>query len=109
MINGNWMFANFKQYQPDTKIGYTYTPVPNEGDQSYTMAGGWSGVVPQGAKNAEGGYEFIKYLCGPEGSRTYVEINNNLPVLHELLADPTLFSEDLKWWVDELFPRQVLG
>jgi multiple sugar transport system substrate-binding protein len=104
MINGNWMFANFKQYQPDTKIGYTYIPVPSEGDQSTTWAGGWSGVIPQGAKNVEGGFEFVKYLCGPDGVRTYVEMNNNLPVLRELLADDTLFSEDLKWWVDELFP-----
>ena len=104
MINGNWMFANFKQYQPDTKIGYTYIPVPAEGDQSTTWAGGWSGVIPQGAKNVEGGYEFLKYLAGPDGSRTYVEMNNNLPVLHELLADDSLFTEDLKWFVDNIFP-----
>jgi ABC-type glycerol-3-phosphate transport system substrate-binding protein len=68
------------------------------------MAGGWSGVVPQGAKNTEGGYEFVKYLCGPEGSRTYVQMNNNLPVLRELLEDPSLFTEDLKWFVDNIFP-----
>jgi len=104
MINGNWMFANFETYQPDTNIGYTYTPVPNAGDESYTMAGGWSGVVPQGAKNTEGGYEFVKYLCGVDGSRTYVQMNNNLPVLKELLADPSLFTEDLKWFVDNIFP-----
>jgi multiple sugar transport system substrate-binding protein len=104
MINGNWMFANFRTYQPDEDIGYTYIPVPNDGDPSYTMAGGWSGVVPQGAKNPEGGYEFVKYLCGPEGSRTYVTMNNNLPVLHELLADSSLFSEELKWFVDNVFP-----
>jgi len=104
MINGNWNFPSFAKYQPDTKIGYTYTPVPKEGDPSHTMAGGWSGVVPQGAKNVEGGYEFLRYLAGPDGSRTYTEINQNLPVLHELLADATLFSEDLKWFVDNLFP-----
>jgi multiple sugar transport system substrate-binding protein len=104
MINGNWMFANFETYQPDSNIGYTYTPVPNAGDESYTMAGGWSGVVPQGARNTEGGYEFVKYLCGPDGSRTYVQMNNNLPVLKELLEDPSLFTEDLKWFVDNIFP-----
>jgi multiple sugar transport system substrate-binding protein len=104
MLNGNWMFANFRTYQPDDDIGYTFTPVPNEGDPSYTMAGGWSGVVPQGAKNPEGGYEFVKYLCGVDGSRTYVQMNNNLPVLHELLADDSLFDENLRWFVDNVFP-----
>jgi ABC-type glycerol-3-phosphate transport system substrate-binding protein len=104
MINGNWMFANFKTYQPDDDIGYTFIPVPADGDKSVTWAGGWSGVVPQGAKNPEGGYEFVKYLCGPDGSRTYVEMNNNLPVVKDLLSDASLFTEDLKWFVDELFP-----
>jgi len=104
MINGNWMFQNFATYQPDDDIGYTYIPVPADGDESVTWAGGWSGVVPQGAKNPEGGYEFVKYLCGPDGSRTYVELNGNLPVLRELLEDPSLFTEDLQWFVDNLFP-----
>ena len=26
MLNGNWMFANFRTYQPDDDIGYTYMP-----------------------------------------------------------------------------------
>jgi len=103
-INGNWMFAQFTEYMPDANIGYTFIPVPAEGDASTTWAGGWSGVIPQGAQNPEGGYEFVKYLCGADGSRTYVEMNNNLPVLRELLADPALFTEDLQWFVDELFP-----
>lgn len=104
MINGNWMFAQFEKYQPDDDIGYTFIPVPADGDESVTWAGGWSGVVPQGAKNPEGGYEFIKYLTGADGSRTYIELNNNLPVLRTLLEDATLFNEDLKWFVDNLFP-----
>jgi ABC-type glycerol-3-phosphate transport system substrate-binding protein len=104
MINGNWMFQNFATYQPDDDIGYTFIPVPADGDESTTWAGGWSGVVPQGAKNVEGGYEFVKYLAGPEGSRTYVELNGNLPVLRELLTDTSLFTEDLIWFVDNLFP-----
>lgn len=104
MINGNWMFANFAQYQPDDDIGYTFNPVPAAGDESVSWAGGWSGVVPQGARNPEGGYEFVRYLAGPDGSRTYTEMNNNLPVLNELLADTALFTEDLKWFVDNIFP-----
>jgi multiple sugar transport system substrate-binding protein len=103
-ISGNWEFQNFKKYIPDVDVGYTYIPVPKEGDTSATWAGGWSGVIPQGAKNVAGGYEFLKYLAGPDGSKTYVKLNNNLPVLKELLADASLFDENLKWFVDNLFP-----
>ena len=105
-ISGNWMFQQFRTYM-DTKgadVGYTYIPVPKEGMDSTTWAGGWSGVVPQGAKNPEGGYEFLRYLCGPEGSRAYVKLNNNLPVLKELLTEADLFDENLTWCKDKLFP-----
>jgi multiple sugar transport system substrate-binding protein len=104
MIDGNWQFPSFAKYLPGVDIGYTFTPVPAAGDTSHTWAGGWSGVIPLGAKNPEGGFEFIQYLCGPNGSRTYVTMNNNLPVLRELLADASLFSEDLNWFVQNLFP-----
>ena len=105
MVNGNWQFATFKKYIPDVNVGYTFIPVPEAGMDSTTWAGGWSGVVPQGAKNAEGGYEFIQYLCGPNGSRTYIEMNNNLPVLKELTTDTALFDEDLLWFMENLFPN----
>ena len=103
-ITGNWEFANFRTYIPDVEVGYTFTPVPKEGDPSITWAGGWSGVVPEGAKNPEGGFAFVQYLTGPDGSRLYVQKNNNLPVLRELLSDPELFDENLQWFVDNLFP-----
>lgn len=106
MINGNWMFAQFRNYMGDAAadVEYTLIPVPNEGDQSATWAGGWSGVVPEGAQNPEGGYAFARFLCGAEGSRTYVEMNNNLPVLNELLSDTELLGPDLTWVVENLFP-----
>jgi multiple sugar transport system substrate-binding protein len=106
MISGNWMFAQLPNYMGDAAkdVAYTLIPVPKAGDESATWAGGWSGVVPQGAKNTEGGYDFARYLCGVEGSRTYVEINNNLPVLNDLLADKELLGEDLMWCVENLFP-----
>src|SRR5699024_10196902 len=77
-VSGNWMFAQFLNYMGDAAgdVAYTYIPAATEGGESATWAGGWSGVVPEGAQNPEGGYEFVRYLCGVEGSRTYVEINN---------------------------------
>jgi len=34
MINGNWMFQQFKTYIPDVEVGYTYIPVPTAGMDS---------------------------------------------------------------------------
>ncbi len=101
MISGNWEFAGFKEYAPDTEFSYTFTPVPAEGDPSVTWAGGWSTVIPAGAKNPEGAYDFMKYMTGADGQRTYVEINNNLPTNLELLGDAELLGEDLKWFADQ--------
>ena len=101
MISGNWEFAGFKEYAPDTEYNFTFTPVPNEGDPSITWAGGWSTVIPAGAKNPEGAYDFMKYMTGAEGQRTYVEINNNLPTNLELLSDVELLGEDLAWFAEQ--------
>jgi len=103
-ISGNWMFQQFRTYIPKVEVGHTYIPVPTKGMNSTTWAGGWSGVIPQGAKNPEGGYEFVRYLCGAEGLKAYVKLNNNLPTIKELLTDKSLFDANLTWVVDSLFP-----
>lgn len=120
-ISGNWMFAQHPAYMgggsatPEATpaggggytaddVAYTFIPVPNEGDDPATWAGGWSGVIPQGAKNVEGGYDFLRYLCGVEGSRLYTERNQNLPVLIELTTDTELLGPDNAWAVENLFP-----
>lgn len=120
-ISGNWMFAQHPAYMggggatPQASpaagagytaddVGYTFIPVPNEGDDPATWAGGWSGVIPQGAKNVEGGYDFLKYLCGVDGSRLYTERNQNLPVLIELTTDTELLTPENAWAVENLFP-----
>ncbi|MCA9834898.1 MAG: ABC transporter substrate-binding protein [Thermomicrobiales bacterium] len=102
MISGNWEFAGFANYAPDTEYDFTFTPIPNEGDPSITWAGGWSAVVPAGANNVEGGYDFAKYMTSAEGQRTYVEINNNLPTNLALLDDVELLGENLAWFAQQM-------
>jgi multiple sugar transport system substrate-binding protein len=106
MISGNWMFAQFEEYMGDAAadVGYTFIPVPTEGADSSTWAGGWSGVVPQGAQNPEGGYAFVRFLCGAEGSRIYTEVTQHLPVLNELLTETDLLTPELVWSIENLFP-----
>jgi multiple sugar transport system substrate-binding protein len=104
MISGNWELAGIPKYAPDMDWSYTYIPVPKEGDDSATWAGGWSGVIPEGAKETEAAFKFLQYLCGPDGQTTYYKINNNIPTLLELQANKSLYSEDMLFFINNLVP-----
>lgn len=104
MISGNWELANIPTYAPDMDWGFTYIPVPEAGMESATWAGGWSGVIPEGAQQPDAAFAFLQYLCGPDGQRTYYEINNNIPTLIDVQADTSLYSEEMLFFIENLVP-----
>ena len=75
MISGDWMLGNMQRYAPDINYGVTYMPTATEGGESVTWAGGWSMVMPQGAKEPEAAFEFMKYIAGEPGQQLFVEEN----------------------------------
>ena len=87
VISGPWEVAGIKKSVPDLQYGITSVPTP-DGSVARTMAGGWSHIVPKGAKNPEGGFRFAKFMSVEEGGVSYgentthfmcsIEINNNL-------------------------------
>ena len=93
VISGDWVINQFEQYAPDAEYGITWIPVPEEGMEPTTWAGGWSMVIPQGAQNPDGGWEFMQYIAGPEGQRVYVEGTSHMPTLTELQAEDEIFTE----------------
>jgi multiple sugar transport system substrate-binding protein len=104
MLTGDWYIATMAQYVPDVDYGITFIPVPSEGMESTTWAGGWSTVIPQGAKEPEAAYRFMSYFCGPEGQRTYAVDTAHVPTLTELQADKSIFDERHLFFVNELLP-----
>jgi len=94
VVSGDWVLAWLKQYTPNLHYGITYIPVPNQGDTPATWAGGWSVVIPKGAKNASGGWEFMKYFAGPEGQKIYTQETTHMPTWKSLLDDTSLFPGD---------------
>jgi len=102
VVTGDWVIANVERYAPDMDYGITYMPVPNEGDESATWAGGWSVVIPEGAKNPDEAWEFMQYFAGDEGQRIYVEVSNHLPTIAALAEDATLIAPDHKFMADML-------
>lgn len=99
VITGPWVLSWFPQYQPNLHYGITYIPVPHQGDTPATWAGGWSVVIPQGAKNSKGGIDFMKYFAGEPGQRIYTKETQHMPTWKTLLTDTTLYQGDLNLFV----------
>jgi multiple sugar transport system substrate-binding protein len=96
-ITGNWFLKTIDQYAPDMDYGVTYIPTPpSRADQPSTWAGGWSVVIPEGAQNPEGAWEFMKWWAGEPGQRAYYDKNGALPTLSDMLADQSLFEGNLQ-------------
>ncbi len=92
-ITGDWALKQIPEYAPDMEFGLTVIPVPAEGDESATWAGGWSMVIPQGAKNPEGAWQFLQYIAGEPGQRSYTTETAHLPTFNNLLAEDDLFPD----------------
>ena len=92
-ITGDWALNQIPEYAPDMEFGLTVIPVPAEGDESATWAGGWSMVIPQGAKNPEGAWQFLQYIAGEPGQRSYTTETAHLPTFSSLLAEDDLFPD----------------
>jgi len=93
VISGPWKFKHMASLAPDTNYGFTYIPVPKEGDESATWAGGWSAALIPGSDVPDEAWRFIQYLTGPEGQTIFSDVTKNLPTLKSLLADESLFDE----------------
>ena len=103
-IIGDWAIAQLAHYAPDVDYGITFMPVPKEGDASVTWAGGWSMVIPRGAKNPEGAWRFMRYIAGEPGQRTYTTETAHLPTIRKLLDDADLFTDERR----RFFAQQLL-
>jgi len=98
-ITGDWEIGQMELYAPDIDYGVTYMPVPAAGASSETWAGGWSVVIPQGAKNVDQAWEALKWICGEGGGRIYTEKSHHVPTFAALYAETELFSERHQFFV----------
>ncbi len=103
MITGDWMIGNMARYNPDMNYGITYMPTAEEGGESVTWAGGWSMVMPQGAKEPEAAFEFMKYIAGEPGQTVYTRETQHMPTVSSLQDSPDLFDERHQFF-SELLP-----
>ncbi len=104
MVTGDWQIAQNREYAPDMDYGITFLPVPEEGMESQSWAGGWSIVIPQGAREPEGAAKFLLFAGGEPGQRIYTEDTAHIPTLLSLQEDESLFDERHMFFVQELLP-----
>lgn len=107
VCTGDWQIANNEAYAPDMDYGITYIPVPEEGTESASWAGGWSWVIPQGAKQPEAAIKFLLWGCGAEGQRIYVEDTSHLPTVKALYEEEELYEERHLFFVEDLLPTAL--
>jgi multiple sugar transport system substrate-binding protein len=101
-VTGDWHIRQMEQYNPDLDYGITYIPVPTAEAEPSTWAGGWSVVIPQGAKQPEAALTFMQYLAGEPGQRTYLDLQSALPTIQSLAEDPSLYGERHKFFAEML-------
>ncbi len=99
-ITGDWHINTMEQYNPKADYGITYLPVPKKGDKSVTWAGGWSLVMPQGAKQPEAAAKFMHYFAGEQGQKVYTKQARHLPTIKSLQGDESLYDERHKIFID---------
>lgn len=76
---GPWQIQANEKYAPDLPLKFTWLPVQNEGDSTYTWSGGQSLVIPKGANVTRTLWEYMKFHAGYSGQAIIQPKLGNLP------------------------------
>ena len=93
VISGDWVVGQTKKFKPDVKYGVVPFPGPDGPAPYASWAGGWSWVIPKGAKNTEAAFKVINWVCGPEGQDIFNKATYHIPTNKKTAADP-FYSQD---------------
>ncbi|PPA70526.1 ABC transporter substrate-binding protein [Jeotgalibacillus proteolyticus] len=79
-VSGPWEVSAINKFKPDLNYGVFPIPTPT-GEDHTTWSGGWSVVIPKGAKNKDAAWEFMKFFGGEEGQKIFSEIARDFSVI----------------------------
>ncbi|KAA0965562.1 ABC transporter substrate-binding protein [Sporosarcina sp. ANT_H38] len=85
-VDGNWGVAAIEKFKPDLNYGVFPIPTPSGADHK-TWSGGWSVVMPKGAKEKDAAWEFIKFFGEEEGQKVFSEISRDFSVIESVNID----------------------
>lgn len=69
MVSGPWEIPGFKDFK-DLEYGICPIPTPS-GSNFASWAGGWSHIIPKGAKNKDAAAKFAAFMTVGEGAKIY--------------------------------------
>ncbi|GGE31791.1 ABC transporter substrate-binding protein [Pullulanibacillus camelliae] len=91
-VNVTGTVEQIKKFKPDLNYGVAPIPTPT-GKDFTTWSGGFSLIIPKGAKHPKQAWEFLKYLGSPEGQKLYCGTSKgDLSVIDSVNQD--LFKDD---------------
>jgi len=101
-VSGPWEVSAIQKFKPDLKYDVFPMPTPT-GTNHTTWSGGWSVVIPKGAKNKEAAWKFLAYFGSAEGQKVFSGIARDFSVIDQV-NEELGFKEDpiLKKFVDIL-------
>jgi ABC-type glycerol-3-phosphate transport system substrate-binding protein len=102
MVNhGTWATATWQQAGDALQWGLTLAPKGQDGKWHYATGGaGWA--IPKDAKNPEASWEFIKFMFGPQGWKTWLAKRD--PKVFWLPAYRPLAEEEAKR-LEKIYPN----
>ena len=97
MLEGSWLLGTFPREQwagLNQSVGMIpMFPVPNEGNKSATMMGGWILSIPETSQNKELSWELLTLLVDPEILTPMLEKEGYLPTQKPIAEGP--YSQSL--------------
>jgi multiple sugar transport system substrate-binding protein len=93
VVSGDWKVAQAKKYKPDVKFGVVPFPGPDGPAPYASWAGGWSWVIPKGAKNTDAAWKVISWVAGSEGQDIFNKGTYHIPTSPKAAKDP-FYTED---------------
>lgn len=99
-ISGPWGVQGQADYKPDMNYAVTHLPVPNEGDDPFTWAGGFALSMPMGASMSKAAWEFFKFYAGYEGQSILMPQISRIPTHLETVQDPEGWNRDISFFVE---------
>jgi multiple sugar transport system substrate-binding protein len=100
VLTGQWELPRIKKHAPDLEYSVTFIPAPNGLKSSWS--GGWSLVIPQGAKNPDAAYQFIRFVTDAHGQEELAKVSGMFPTLKALADRKDLFPPEYEFFLNLL-------
>lgn len=96
LYTGPWMLSTYDKYGKDLDYGIVPPVKGPNGDTGGNM-GGFGLVIPQGSKNPDAAWEFVKWwTANKDNALLWAKTSQNIPGFRPAVDDP-YFSEDERW------------